>query len=74
VPLALFGREGYAVLMGWLAMPSLVAQAASPSIGALLIEHLGTDLTIVVLVGAAVFNILLVLPLVPLARRRAVVA
>jgi hypothetical protein len=28
----------------------------------------------VVLVGAAVFNILLVLPLVPLARRRAVVA
>jgi MFS family permease len=74
VPLALFGREGYAVLMGWLAMPSLVAQAASPSIGALLIEHLGADLTIAVLVGAAVFNILLVLPLVPLARRRPVVA
>jgi MFS family permease len=74
VPLALFGREGYAVLMGWLAMPSLVAQAASPSIGALLLEHLGADLTIAVLVGAAVFNILLVLPLLPLARRRPVVA
>jgi MFS family permease len=74
VPLALFGREGYAVLMGWLAMPSLVAQAASPSIGALLVEHLGADLTIAVLVGAAVFNILLVLPLLPLARRRPVVA
>jgi MFS family permease len=74
VPLALFGREGYAVLMGWLAMPSLVAQAASPSIGALLIEHFGADLTIAVLVGAAVFNILLVLPLLPLARRRPIVA
>jgi MFS family permease len=74
VPLALFGREGYATLMGWLAMPSLVAQAASPSIGALLLEHLGADLTIAVLVGAAVFNILLVLPLLPLARRRPVAA
>jgi MFS family permease len=74
VPLALFGREGYAVLMGWLAMPSLVAQAASPSIGALLFERLGADRTIAVLVGAAIFNILLVLPLLPLARRRPVVA
>ena len=30
VPLALFGRDGYAVLMGRLAMPILIAQAASP--------------------------------------------
>lgn len=74
LPLALFGREGYAVLMGWLAMPSLVAQAASPSIGALLVEHLGADLTISVLVGAALFNTLLVLPLLLLARGRPVVA
>ncbi len=74
LPLALFGREGYAVLMGRLAMPSLVAQAASPSIGALLVEHLGADLTISVLVGAALFNTLLVLPLLLLARGRPVVA
>ena len=74
LPLALFGREGYAVLMGWLAMPSLVAQAASPSIGSLLFEHLGADLTIAVLVGAAVLNILIILPLLPVARRRQVVA
>ena len=73
LPLALFGREGYAVLMGWLAMPSLVAQAASPSIGALF-EHLGADLTISVLVGAGLFNILIMLPLLPLARGRPVVA
>jgi predicted MFS family arabinose efflux permease len=74
LPLALFGRDGYAVLMGWLAMPSLVAQAASPSIGSLLIAHLGTDRTIAVLIGTAVVNILLVLPLVPLVRRRPVLA
>jgi MFS family permease len=74
VPLALFGREGYAVLMGWLAMPSLIAQAASPSLGSILIEHLGADRTIAVLIAAALVNILLVLPLLPLARRRRVMA
>ena len=41
VPLALFGRDGYAVLMGRLAMPILIAQAASPSLGAVLIGQFG---------------------------------
>jgi MFS family permease len=72
VPLALFGREGYAVLMGRLAMPILIAQAASPSLGALLLVHFGPDTTVAVLIGAAVCNILLVLPLLPLAWRRPV--
>jgi predicted MFS family arabinose efflux permease len=72
VPLALFGREGYAVLMGRLAMPILIAQAASPSLGALLLVHFGSEMTIAVLIGAAVCNILLVLPLLPLAWRRPV--
>ena len=74
VPLALFGRDGYAVLMGRLAAPILVAQAASPSLGVLLMIHLGADMTIAVLAGAAVFNIVLVLPLVPLALQRPIVA
>jgi MFS family permease len=74
VQLALFGRDGYAVLMGRLAMPVLIAQAASPSLGALLMGHLGADTTIAVLTGVAVFNILLVLPLVPLALRRPIAA
>jgi hypothetical protein len=34
LPLALFGASGYATLMGRLAMPSLLAQAAAPWIGA----------------------------------------
>jgi predicted MFS family arabinose efflux permease len=43
LPLALFGPADYAPIMGRLARPSLIAQAATPSIGALLIEHLGTE-------------------------------
>ncbi len=74
LPLALFGREGYAVLTGWLAMPILVAQAASPPIGSLLITHLGPDRTIALLMGAAVVNTLLVLPLLALVRRRPALA
>src|SRR5262245_35364422 len=38
LPLVLFGASNYAPIMGRLARPSLIAQAASPSIGALLIQ------------------------------------
>jgi hypothetical protein len=70
VPLALFGREGYAILMGRIAMPTLVAQAASPSIGAWLLDGFGPTATLTVLCGGAVLNILLVLALLPAALRR----
>lgn len=72
VPLALFGREGYAVLMGRLAMPTLVAQAASPFLGALLLDRFGTTVTLAVLCATAIINIGLVLALVPFAFRRPV--
>ena len=49
VPLSLFGSKGYPVLMGRLAMPMLVAQAAAPSMGALLIELLGATPTLAIL-------------------------
>ena len=38
LPLAVFGPERYPVVMGRIAMPSLIAQAAAPSIGTALIE------------------------------------
>jgi MFS family permease len=38
VPLALFGAEGYAVLMGRLAMPILVTQAVAPTLATPLVE------------------------------------
>jgi predicted MFS family arabinose efflux permease len=70
VPLALFGPEGYAILMGRLGLPTLLAQAASPSIGAWLLDRFGTATTIAVLCAAAVANIALVLPLLAFARKR----
>ncbi|MDF2118160.1 MFS transporter [Roseiarcaceae bacterium H3SJ34-1] len=45
LPLAVFGADNYPIIMGRLAMPSLIAQAAAPSIGALLIEFGGAGLT-----------------------------
>ncbi|MET4697406.1 putative MFS family arabinose efflux permease [Constrictibacter sp. MBR-5] len=69
VPLALFGREGYAILMGKLSLPTLVAQAASPMVGALLIEAFGSGGTLLALAVAAAFNTVLVLMLFPIAFR-----
>ena len=40
VPLALFGPEGYAVLMGRLAMPILLTQAVAPTLATPLVERL----------------------------------
>jgi hypothetical protein len=59
LPLALFGSEGYATLMGRLAMPSLIAQAAAPSLAALLIERAGAGATLGALAGIAVLNVAL---------------
>jgi MFS family permease len=60
LPLALFGSFGYASLMGKLAMPSLLAQALSPSIGAILIEWGGTDAALRLLAALACLNLGLV--------------
>lgn len=69
VPLAVFGREGYAALMGRIAMPTLLAQAASPFLGAWLLSQFGPDLTLLALLGAAVANIGMVIGLLPYATR-----
>jgi predicted MFS family arabinose efflux permease len=60
VPLALFGASGYAALLGRLVMPSLIAQAAAPSIGAVLIETLGAGSTLAFLAAIALANVALV--------------
>ncbi len=70
VPLAIFGREGYAILMGRIALPTLLATAAAPLLGTWLLGALGPFLTLLVLLGAAAVNAALVLPLVPIALRR----
>jgi hypothetical protein len=61
LPLALFPGPGYAATMGRLAMPSLIVQAAAPSIGALLLSSYGASATLGVLTAVASVNVVLAL-------------
>ncbi len=60
LPLALFGPEGYATLMGKLAMPGLIAAAAAPTLGAVLLDHVGAHGTLIALASIAIANLGLV--------------
>ncbi|HZH25564.1 MAG TPA: MFS transporter [Azospirillaceae bacterium] len=71
LPLALFGPRGYAETMGRLAMPNLIVQAASPSIGALLLEGVGADGTLAALTAASAVTVALSLALLPAVYGRA---
>jgi predicted MFS family arabinose efflux permease len=70
VPLAMFGHEGYAVLMGRLGLPTLLATAAAPMLGTWLLQWVGPTGTLAFLFGAALLHFALVLPLVPMALRQ----
>lgn len=69
LPLAVFGDDRYASIMGRIAMPSLIMQAASPSIGALLIDSFGADRALEALFAMAVINVALVACLYMVLRR-----
>lgn len=69
LPLAIFGPQRYPTVMGRIAMPSLIAQAAAPSIGAALLEAGGLDGALRMFVAAASFNVLLAASLFPLLRK-----
>lgn len=56
LPLAQFGPQRYAPLVGRLARPSLIAQALAPTIGALLIEKGGTSWTYMALMLLGLAN------------------
>jgi MFS family permease len=60
LPLALFGAERYAPLIGRLAFPALITQALAPSAVALLIEGQGAGATMAVLTAFATLNVLLI--------------
>ncbi len=70
VPLAIFGREGYASLMGMLSMPVLLMQAASPLLGLALIKYTGAANTMLILCIISVINILIASALIPYARQQ----
>jgi MFS family permease len=59
LPLALVGPGRYPVVMGRIALPNLVVQAASPLLGSILLGVVGTTGTVTVLAGAAVLDVVL---------------
>lgn len=73
VPLALYGAQRYPVVIGRLAFPSLIVQAAAPAAGAWLIENTGADATLGILTAVATINVVLVGCLLLAARRRVTV-
>jgi MFS family permease len=60
LPLAIFGPERYPIVMGRIARPSLIAQAAAPSIGALLLEVGGIEGALAMFMATAAFNVVLI--------------
>nr|WP_294508138.1 MFS transporter [uncultured Rhodopila sp.] len=63
LPLALFGAEGYAAMLGWLAVPVLLGQALAPAASAPLVAALpALDVFLLCGAGAAV-AVLFLLPL-----------
>jgi len=72
LPLALFGPRNYAALMGRVALPSLIAQAVSPSAGAVLLQYGGTFAALSALTALAALNIALVAALWFAAKKAAI--
>ena len=70
LPLAIFGEDRYASIMGRIAMPSLIMQAAAPSLGALLIASFEVDGALEALLALALVNVVLVSALYLILLRR----
>jgi len=69
LPLALFGPDGYPTLVGRLAFPMLLGQAAAPSAGAVLLDHFGGGSVLLALLIMALVTLALSAVLVPFAHR-----
>jgi MFS family permease len=70
LPLALFAPDHYARIMGKLAFPSFIAQAAAPSIGTFLMLKVGAGGTLATLTTLAAIKLALVGALFACVRRR----
>ena len=73
LPLALYGREEYATVMGQLARAPLIGQAATPLAAGLLVQSLGNAALLPGLLGIAVLNFIFALMVYPLMRGGAAV-
>jgi hypothetical protein len=59
LPLALFGAEGYATLMGRIGRPVLIALALAPSIAAVILDRYGATPLVVVLACIGAVNLVI---------------
>jgi hypothetical protein len=57
LPLVLFGAEGYATLVGRLGLPTLIAQAAGPALGAVALAQWGAMPSLATLALLAALNL-----------------
>ena len=64
VPMAIFGPEAYAVQVGRLARPALIAQAIAPTVGAFAMHQWGIGTTLAILTAAALSAFTLSLALI----------
>jgi len=65
LPLALLGSRGYATLLGWLAVPVLLAQAIAPTATAPLVASLPALDVLLIAAGLAALGAAMLLPLQP---------
>lgn len=65
LPMLVLGPQGYAALLGWLAVPVLLAQAAAPSLAAPLVGVVAADTLFLAAAGVAALASLLLLFLRP---------
>jgi hypothetical protein len=63
LPLAMFGPAGYAQMLGWLAVPVLLAQATAPTLTAPLVAALPAVDVLLISGGAAAIAVMFLLPL-----------
>jgi hypothetical protein len=63
LPLALFGPNGYATVLGWLAVPVLIAQAVAPTAAAPLVAALPALWVLLIAGGLGFIASLMLLPL-----------
>ncbi|MCL4065102.1 MFS transporter [Pseudomonas sp. GX19020] len=71
LPLALFGAVRYPVVMGRLARPSLLAQAAAPVLGGALIAGTGAEAALMVIACIGMANFMLAMTMWCMIRKRA---
>ena len=63
LPMAIFGPAGYASLLGWLAVPVLLAQASAPTLAAPLVDTLSPQNLVIAAAAVCGLASLLLLPL-----------